>query len=188
VIADELVDHLQKNVPFFKESIRVENCLFEGNLLKNSFYKSIFSEDSKLVPLVYGDHVGSMHGTGLVHTAPALGQDDFKVGLRNNLTTTCVIDELGQYKHDDPVLNKFGLNGLTVVDTNTTLKIKEILGENILHEHSHIHSYPYDWRTKKPVIIRSSMQWFIDTNNLKGLFYIRAYYLLFTLKNSKKYK
>lgn len=44
---------------------------------------------------------------------------------------------------------------------------KDILGDLILHTHKHRHSYPYDWRTKKPCIIRSSMQWFIDTNQLK---------------------
>ncbi len=144
-------------------------------MLKNSFYKSVFSEDSKLVPLVAGENVGSKQGTGLVHTAPALGQDDFKLALRHNLITSCVIDELGRYKHDDPILNKFGLNGMLAVDANTTLKIREILGENILHEHAYIHSYPYDWRTKKPVIIRSSMQWFIDTSKLKGLIFTLQY-------------
>ena len=172
-------------MPFFKESKRIENCLIEGKLLKNSFYKSVFSEDSKLVPLVSGEHVGSKQGTGLVHTAPALGQDDFKLALRNNLTTTCVIDELGQYTHDDHLLNKFGLNGMIAVNPNTTLRIKEILGENILHEHEYVHSYPYDWRTKKPVIIRSSMQWFIDTNRLKGFFILLLYYLKLRSENLK---
>ena len=116
-----------------------------------------------------GEHVGSKQGTGLVHTAPALGQDDFKLALKNNLPTRCVIDELGRYTHDDEILNKFGLNGLLAVDPDTTLKIKAILNQSILHEHTCVHSYPYDWRTKKPVIIRSSMQWFIDTNKLKGI-------------------
>ena len=97
-----------------------------------------------------------------------LGQDDFKIALKNNLATSCVIDEQGRYTHDDAILNKFSLNGLNATDSETTLKIKEILKEHILHEHTYVHSYPYDWRTKKPVIIRSSMQWFIDTNKLKG--------------------
>jgi isoleucyl-tRNA synthetase len=96
-----------------------------------------------------------------------LGQDDFKIGIKHNLTTTCAIDELGKYVNDDKILNNHGLNGLLALDENTTKKIKSILNESVLHEHDYIHSYPYDWRTKKPCIIRSSMQWFIDTNKLK---------------------
>lgn len=43
----------------------------------------------------------------------------------------------------------------------------DLLGSNIIHKEEFIHSYPYDWRTKKPVIIRASQQWFIDTQALK---------------------
>ena len=169
LIENELAEHVKKTVPLLSEATRVENCIISGHLLANSFYKSIFSENpASHLPLLAADYVGSKQGTGLVHTAPALGQDDFKLAIRNNLPIHCVIDELGRYTHDDVILNRFGLNGLVALDADTTSKIKEALDKSIMHVHTYVHSYPYDWRTKKPVIIRSSMQWFIDTNKLKG--------------------
>ena len=167
LIENELINQIKETIPYFKDSTRID-CLIEGSLLNNSFYKSIFAEDpEKLFPFLPGEHVGSKQGTGLVHTAPALGQDDFKLAMKHNLPTKCVIDELGKYSADDEILKKYELNGLLALDAATTQKIKDILGESILHHHSYVHSYPYDWRTKKPCIIRSSMQWFIDTNKIK---------------------
>ena len=73
LVENELSHYLKENVPFFKDSKRIDNCLIEGNFLNNSFYTSVFSEKSNLLPLLAGDHVCSKQGTGLVHTAPALG-------------------------------------------------------------------------------------------------------------------
>lgn len=168
LVQTDLISHVIDRVPFFKNSSIQTNVQLEGKHLIGSLYTSRFSSSpSLLLPLLPSDHVGSKQGTGLVHIAPALGQDDFKLALKHNLDTNCVIDELGRYINDDIVVKKFGLNGKSALDLTTTDRIKEILGESILNEHDHIHSYPYDWRTKKPCIIRSSMQWFIDTNSLK---------------------
>ena len=106
-------------------------------------------------------------GTGLVHTAPAHGQEDYLLGLTNNLDLSCPVTELGKYDS-------------SVNDLNTQLKGLEVLGDGnekmleLLHEKNHIkkqskfqHSYPYDWRTNKPVILRGSKQWFMDTGSLQ---------------------
>lgn len=154
-----------ETVDFFKNSKVVENAEIEGKHLSNTQYKSPF--DSQTHSLFHSDHVGNKQGTGLVHIAPALGQDDFKLALKHNLSTDCFINELGHYTNDRATLEKSGLVGRSALDKETYDRIKELLGGSLLHEHKHIHSYPYDWRTKKPCIIRSSMQWFIDTNKLK---------------------
>lgn len=168
IVQADLISNVIDKVPFFQNSSFQTNFQLEGKHLSGSFYTSRFSlSPSALLPLLPSDHVGSKQGTGLVHIAPALGQDDFKIALKHNLDTNCVIDELGRYTIDDLNLKKFDLNGKSALDSTTIDRIKEILGESILGEHDHIHSYPYDWRTKKPCIIRSSMQWFIDTNRLK---------------------
>ncbi len=91
MISCDLIDFVQKFVPGFHNSIK-NNETFDGSLLSNSFYSSIFSEkETDLFPLLPSDHVGNKQGTGLVHIAPALGQDDFKIGIRHGLTTDCVI-------------------------------------------------------------------------------------------------
>lgn len=59
------------------------------------------------------------------------------------------------------------LDGLFVLSEGNK-RVLDMISENILHSEDYIHSYPYDWRTKQPVIIRSSKQWFIDTESLKN--------------------
>lgn len=58
--------------------------------------------------------------------------------------------------------------GLDVL-TDGTNKILHHIGEDVLHTDTITHSYPYDWRTKKPVIIRASHQWFIDIKSIKEI-------------------
>ncbi|CAH0545878.1 unnamed protein product [Brassicogethes aeneus] len=108
-------------------------------------------------------HVSDSKGTGLVHTAPAHGPDDFKVALNNKFSIVDLVDEKGCYKEEsgDNFKGKFVL-------TEGNKTILNLLKEDILHSEELTHSYPYDWRTKKPVIIRASKQWFIDTDSIKN--------------------
>lgn len=73
----------------------------------------------------------------------------------------CIVDEKGRYTDEAG-----SLRGLEVL-TEGNKRVLEILKTEILSVEKYIHSYPYDWRTKKPVILRASRQWFIDTNSLK---------------------
>lgn len=145
---------------------KVEQLVFEGDELKSARYQNPFRPDLEQTFLA-SDHVGSNQGTGLVHIAPALGHDDFKLALRNSLPTECSIDEQGRYVETDQLFVSNGLNGQSCLAEETSNKIKNILGKLVIHEHPYVHSYPYDWRTKKPCIIRSSMQWFIDTSKIR---------------------
>lgn len=172
LIESELIASVVQNVPYFAASAaQIDTGIkINGRHLKNAKYTSPFIESPSSLPeLISSDHVDSKQGTGLVHIAPALGHDDFKLALKHKLTTKCVIDANGKYTHDDAILTKHQLNGLDVLKETTTTRIKEILNDSLVHEHTYTHSYPYDWRTKKPCIIRSSMQWFIDTNKLKEM-------------------
>ncbi len=164
MISTELVQNTCQTLPVFNKA-KIWDIEISGNALLNSSYINPFNRCSQ--PILSSDHVSSKTGTGLVHIAPALGQDDFKLAIKNNLTTECVVDELGKYNGNDEILKKYNLIGESVLDPKTGQKIKEILGESVIFSHTYTHSYPYDWRTKKPCIIRSSMQWFIDTNKLK---------------------
>lgn len=126
------------------------DTIIDGHALTGCTYISPFNQSpGHYQPLLPSDHVGSKTGTGLVHIAPALGQDDFKLAIKHNLATECVVNELGQYDENDVILKRFELSGLSVLDSKTGLRIKEILGSSVLHSHIYTHSYPYDWRTKK---------------------------------------
>ncbi|CAH0541132.1 isoleucine--tRNA ligase [Vibrio marisflavi] len=109
------------------------------------------------VPVVLGDHVTTESGTGVVHTAPGHGQDDFVVGQ----------------KYDLEVANPVGSNGVYLPDTElfagqhvfkANESVLEVLKEKgaLLHHHAYEHSYPHCWRHKTPIIFRATPQWFVS--------------------------
>jgi isoleucyl-tRNA synthetase len=74
----------------------------------------------------------------------------------------CFVDEAGCYTEDAGP----ALQGLPVLSKGSEA-VMTLMSDNILHSEQLVHSYPYDWRTKQPVIVRASCQWFIDTNAIK---------------------
>ena len=119
--------------------------------------------------IILGEHVLLDGGTGLVHTAPGHGEDDYKVGLANNLEVLMPVDERGCF--DESVLGLKLLPeefvGMHIFKANEP--ILEMLGENLLKQSKFIHSYPHCWRTKKPLIYRATNQWFISVDDkIKG--------------------
>uniref|UniRef100_A0A8C5BPM0 Isoleucine--tRNA ligase, mitochondrial n=1 Tax=Gadus morhua TaxID=8049 RepID=A0A8C5BPM0_GADMO len=118
----------------------------------------------KEVPLLPANHVTMGKGTGLVHTAPAHGMEDFSVASHFKLSVECIVDEEGRFTE----LAGPELANLHAMDEGTE-KVICMLKESgaLVREEPCVHSYPYDWRTKKPVIIRPSKQWFINTASLK---------------------
>ncbi|PKL39252.1 MAG: isoleucine--tRNA ligase [Spirochaetae bacterium HGW-Spirochaetae-1] len=114
--------------------------------------------------VIFGDHVTLDAGTGIVHTAPGHGQEDYIVGLRYNLDVFCPVDDNGRFT-DDFALMK----GVNVFDAND--KVVDLLRERdvLIHTEKIEHSYPHCWRCKKPLIFRATEQWFfsIDHNDLR---------------------
>ncbi|KGR92148.1 isoleucine--tRNA ligase [Ureibacillus massiliensis 4400831 = CIP 108448 = CCUG 49529] len=112
----------------------------------------IYGRDSLIM---LGDHVTTDAGTGCVHTAPGHGEDDFNVGKKYGLEVLSPVNDQGCYTNEAP-----GFEGLFYDDANKVIteKLKEV---DALEKLTFIkHSYPHDWRTKKPVIYRATPQWF----------------------------
>jgi isoleucyl-tRNA synthetase len=111
-------------------------------------------------PVVAADYVTLEDGTGLVHTAPGHGTEDYQTGLRENISIYCPVREDGTYDASVPQW----LRGMNVWDANP--RIIEHLRESghLYHTHNFSHSYPHDWRSKTPVIFRATDQWFIGVD------------------------
>jgi len=111
-------------------------------------------------PVVGADYVTLEDGTGLVHTAPGHGTDDYFTGLKNNLEIYCPVKPDGTYDSTAP---KF-MQGLSVWEANP--KIVELLTERgeLVSMETITHSYPHDWRSKTPTIFRATEQWFIGVD------------------------
>ncbi|XP_054651382.1 isoleucine--tRNA ligase, mitochondrial isoform X1 [Dunckerocampus dactyliophorus] len=119
---------------------------------------------NKEVPLLPANHVTMTKGTGLVHTAPAHGMEDYSVASQFKLPVECMVDEEGKFTE----LAGPQLHHLSVLKEGNE-KVICMLREcgALVKEENCVHSYPYDWRTKQPVVIRPSKQWFINTGSLK---------------------
>lgn len=134
----------------------------KGNSLENMKATHPFYDRDSLI--VLADYVTLEAGTGLVHTAPGHGQDDYETGLRYGLDILAPVDDNGKFKESVGI---FG--GLHINKANP--EIVKYLDENgsLLAENKLSHSYPHCWRCKKPVIFRATPQWFISmsANNLR---------------------
>jgi isoleucyl-tRNA synthetase len=113
--------------------------------------------------VMLGDHVTTDAGTGCVHTAPGHGEDDFYVGQKYGLDVLCPVDDKGCMTDEAP-----GFAGLFYEEANKPIgqKLEEV---GALLKLSFItHSYPHDWRTKKPVIFRATAQWFASIKDFRN--------------------
>ncbi|MGQ9836682.1 MAG: isoleucine--tRNA ligase [Cyanobacteriota bacterium] len=111
---------------------------------------------------VLGDYVTTESGTGIVHTAPGHGEDDFKTGQKYGLPILSPVDDQGRFTAEAG--ERFvGLDVLsTKPESSGNAAVIQALQEvgALLKEEPYPHKYPYDWRTKEPTIFRATEQWF----------------------------
>ncbi len=107
--------------------------------------------------VVEADYVTLDDGTGLVHTAPGHGQEDFETGRREGVEPYSPVRDDGTF--DDTVPE--WLRGVSVWDANDMIIAHLRESGHMLHDHRFWHSYPHDWRSKTPVIFRCTEQWFV---------------------------
>lgn len=117
------------------------------------------------VPAILGDHVTTDAGTGVVHTAPGHGQDDFVVGQKYGLEVANPVGDNGVYK---PETEFFAGQHVFKANDNVVALLQE--KGALLHHVAYRHSYPHCWRHKTPIIFRATPQWFIsmDNHNLRN--------------------
>lgn len=121
--------------------------------------------------VVTGDFVTTEDGTGIVHTAPAFGADDFKVGKQHNLGILTMVDREGKF---NDYMGEFSgryvknyKNDPDYKDVDVDIAVKLKLSGNAFKVEKYEHSYPHCWRTDKPVIYYPLDAWFIKTTAVK---------------------
>ncbi len=115
---------------------------------------------SPVFRIVPAEYVTLDDGTGLVHTAPGHGAEDFMTGQREGLPVYCPVREDGSYDDTVPPW----LRGLNIFKANDLIVQHLIASGHMFHSHTITHSYPHDWRGKTPVIFRCTEQWFIGVD------------------------
>ena len=151
ILARDLAETALKRYGY--ESVEVvatcKGTMLEGLELSHPFYE-------RVVPIICGDHVTLDAGTGLVHTAPGHGLEDYVVGMRYKLTVDKPVGDDGKFYDSTPLVG-----GQSIWQANKT--VIEALNQNglLLKEEKLQHSYPHCWRHKTPIIFRATRQWFI---------------------------
>lgn len=133
-----------------------------GKLLEHCTYRHpLYSRNSEIV--IGGDYVTTESGTGLVHTAPGHGLEDYQVGQRYGLPILSPVDGNGRFTEE---AGQFA--GLDVLKEGNTAVIEALAAAGaLLKEEPYVHKYPYDWRTKKPTIFRATEQWFASVEGFR---------------------
>lgn len=159
VLADALVPAVMSryDVTDYLIVARAQGQLLEGLLLQHPFL-------DRHVPIVLGDHVTIDAGTGNVHTAPAHGIEDYKVGQKYQLSQECPVNAQSCFIDGTPIVS-----GLHVFKANQPIIDVLLASGHLLCVKELNHSYPHCWRHKKPLIFRATPQWFVsmEKNHLR---------------------
>lgn len=138
----------------------------EGGALLGLRYRHPFRDEPAMPgeavwSVVAADYVTTEDGTGLVHTASGHGVEDYQTSLKVGLPVYCPV--LGDGTYDETVPG--WLRGMSVWDANE--EITKRLGQSghLFNSSRFMHSYPHDWRSKTPVIFRSTEQWFVSVDS-----------------------
>lgn len=163
IIAKSRIEEVTKLLP--KKPTEIFRDCILGRDLKGAQYTHIFG-GSTFYPIIEAGFVTADSGSGLVHVAPGHGQDDYDVCTRLGIEAVAPVNDMGCFTADAFPQNPSTLEGVSVLDGGST-KVLELLGNHVLYIHKYNHKYPYDWRTRLPVIIRATEQWFADVGNVK---------------------
>ncbi|PTO38464.1 isoleucine--tRNA ligase [Enterococcus mundtii] len=157
VVAKDLMETVQQAIGWETVTVLKE---FAGQEMEYMTATHPFYDRESLV--ILGDHVTLDAGTGLVHTAPGHGEDDYIAGNRYKLPVVSPVDSKGVFTDEAP-----GFEGIFYDKANPM--ITDLLQEKgaLLKLDFFTHSYPHDWRTKKPVIYRATPQWFASINDFR---------------------
>ncbi|MGY0692314.1 isoleucine--tRNA ligase [Virgibacillus sp. FSP13] len=157
VVAEELLSAVAEELDW--ENPEVVKT-FKGKEADRIVTKHPFYDRDSLIML--GEHVTTDAGTGCVHTAPGHGEDDFYVSREYGIEALCPVDEKGVFTHEAP-----GYEGMFYDTANKAIteKLEEVGA--LLKLKFITHSYPHDWRTKKPTIFRATSQWFASIKDFR---------------------
>lgn len=158
-----------------KETVTVVRDIDTAELVRSCSYSgpTEFEPFSRERPFIHADFVSAESGTGLVHCAPGHGMEDY-LALRGQIEAGTVavrapVDNAGHFDVSAAPPNPALLEGLDIfTDGNATILRLLHHNNSLVHQAEYKHKYPIDWRTKEPVIIRATAQWFADVTSIRN--------------------
>ena len=153
VVAKDLAEDVFKTLDLSYELLKE----FKGTELEYTHYQHPFLDRKGLV--MNADYVTIDAGTGAVHTAPGHGADDYNYSLKYNIGILSPVDDRG---HMTKEAGKY--EGMFYAKASKAIVEDLTESGHMLYHTTFVHSYPHDWRSKKPVIFRATEQWFISVD------------------------
>ncbi|KAK3393830.1 tRNA synthetases class I-domain-containing protein [Podospora didyma] len=140
----------------------------QGNLLTQLHYvNALHGKAAVAQPLIHGPFVTAESGSGLVHCAPGHGFEDYLVCRSLGIEVLAPVDNDGLFTEEAHPDDPEQLKGISVLNGGSDAVLR-LMGSDVINVHEYRHKYPYDWRTKEPIIVRATAQWFADVDNIKA--------------------
>ncbi|KND91197.1 Isoleucine--tRNA ligase [Tolypocladium ophioglossoides CBS 100239] len=164
LVAESRVEAMREFLPEFKVAVK---SISGAQLASLEYRNKLRGRDAPQQPIVHADFVSADSGTGLVHMAPGHGQDDYEACSKLGIEAFAPVNDEGYFTAeaypDQPEL----LTSAPSILEGGSKAVLELVGEDVLATHELVHKYPYDWRTKQPVVVRATAQWFADVGSIK---------------------
>ena len=138
-----------------------------SQLVGCTYQHPAFDSNSKL-PILHGAFVSADSGSGLVHVAPGHGMDDYRLCLEHGIESHAPVDDAGCFTNEAMPSAPDLFVGKDVLKSGNLAALNHLSSRNaVIASHKYKHKYPYDWRSKQPVIIRATQQWFADVGGIR---------------------
>ncbi|HEX5245326.1 MAG TPA: isoleucine--tRNA ligase [Tepidisphaeraceae bacterium] len=162
IVARDLVQQVLSNRQSVQNFRVLDQTMSGAELAERAEYLHPFIERKGRV--VTADYVTTTDGTGLVHTAPGHGEDDYETGVRHGMEVYSPVKHDGRF---DDTVPEF-LRGKSIKEGNPLIITELEKVGRLLAVQNIVHSYPHDWRSKTPIIFRATEQWFVAMDKPKG--------------------
>ncbi|KKF97471.1 Isoleucine--tRNA ligase mitochondrial [Ceratocystis platani] len=161
---------LEAVASWFPEGTEIQTVLenITGSQIAGASYShKLRGQTAETQPIIHAPFVTADSGTGLVHLAPGHGMEDYEACLELGIDVAAPINDAGFFTKDAYPEDPGVLTSAPSILDGGSQAVLDLMGSDILYTHKLKHKYPYDWRTKRPVVVRATAQWFADVRSLK---------------------
>lgn len=151
------------------EDFEILDSILGRDLIRQTYRDPIFGADSPSRPILDATFVSDSTGTGLVHIAPGHGMEDYELCLQHGILAFAPVNDAGLFTSMALPKHPYVLDAKAVL-TDGSEAVLRLLDYNgsLVREYEYRHKYPYDWRSKLPVIIRATEQWFANVGRIQA--------------------
>ncbi|KAJ5313064.1 hypothetical protein N7508_003894 [Penicillium antarcticum] len=141
-----------------------------SELAEKTTYRPLFrGPEAQSQSIIAADFVTADSGSGMVHCAPGHGMDDYEACLARGIPVFAPVNDEGRFTEKAMPLDPTRLTGKPVLGEGNTAVLEYVEScDQLLAQHRYEHKYPYDWRSKLPIIVRATEQWFADVADIRG--------------------